>query len=95
MASKRRVLKNKKKFLTCVTILLACCITLIFVSYAYGSKDISYSQIVVHTGDTLWSIASSSGQSNDIRKVIYDIKQLNHMDTSEIFEGQVLKLPKM
>lgn len=44
-------------------------------------------------GDTLWAIASSHCSSGDVRAYIYDLKDLNHLDSDVIYSGQVLLLP--
>ena len=48
----------------------------------------------VQSGDTLWVIAGSrSGPDDDLRSVIAEIKDLNHLTDSSIRPGQVLLLP--
>jgi hypothetical protein len=51
------------------------------------------SSVVVQQGDTLWSIASSLGADADVRAVIDEIQQLNHLDGTDLVPGQVLELP--
>jgi nucleoid-associated protein YgaU len=51
------------------------------------------SSVVVHAGDTLWSIASSLGGDGDVRAVIDEIQRLNHLDGAVLVPGQVLQLP--
>jgi LysM repeat protein len=46
---------------------------------------------VVSKGDTLWSIASEL--NGNIRENIYEIKKINNLKTSYIYEGQELQLP--
>ncbi len=52
-------------------------------------------RIVVNDKDTLWSIASSISKEKDmnIRKIIYDIQDVNHMSSSNIYTGQTLFIP--
>jgi nucleoid-associated protein YgaU len=49
--------------------------------------------VVVQGGDTLWSIASSVAGDGDVRAVVDQIQQLNHLDGTELVPGQVLQLP--
>ena len=62
-------------------------------------EKISYNKIYVYNGDTLWSIAEEQKESNsyykskDVRYIIYDIKNINHMEDSIVFEGQELYIP--
>ena len=47
----------------------------------------------------MWSIAEEQKESNsyykskDVRYIIYDIKNINHMEDSNVFEGQELYIP--
>lgn len=57
------------------------------------SAEISdYNEVIVARGDTLWTIASElEGNTN---KNIYEIKRVNNLSDSIIYEGQVLMIPK-
>lgn len=48
--------------------------------------------IIVHHGDTLWSLATKIKPDTDPRLVICDIKTQNNLKTSELITGQKLKL---
>jgi LysM repeat protein len=48
----------------------------------------------VQGGDTLWAIAGTvTSPDEDVRNVIGVIKDLNQLETSSLYEGQVLLLP--
>lgn len=50
--------------------------------------------VTVAAGDTLWDIAGRcTGAREDIREVIFRIKQENRLKTSYVYPGQVLKIP--
>jgi nucleoid-associated protein YgaU len=49
--------------------------------------------VVVQSGDTLWSIASSLAGNADVRAVVYRIRQLNALEGADLIPGQVLVLP--
>jgi nucleoid-associated protein YgaU len=49
--------------------------------------------VVVQSGDTLWSIASSLDGDADVRAVVYRIQQLNALEGADLVPGQVLVLP--
>ena len=51
------------------------------------------SSVVVEPGDTLWSIASSVADGEDVRAVVDRIQELNRLDGSALVPGQVLHLP--
>jgi LysM repeat protein len=51
-------------------------------------------EIVVSTGDTLWGIASQvSNPSDDIRFVVYLIKDRNNLSNTNLTPGQKLIIP--
>lgn len=52
-----------------------------------------FETVSVAYGDNLWSIAEDVAPSSDPREVIYEIKQLNALSTSELFPGQELAIP--
>jgi len=51
------------------------------------------SSVVVRSGDTLWSIASSVAAGHDVRAVVDRIQELNGLRGSDLAPGQVLQLP--
>jgi nucleoid-associated protein YgaU len=51
------------------------------------------SSVVVRSGDTLWSIASSVAGGHDVRQVVDGIQQVNGLRGSDLVPGQVLRLP--
>lgn len=54
---------------------------------------VGVSSVVVQPGDTLWSIAESVADGNDIRAVVDRIQQLNGLEGSDLAPGQILQLP--
>ncbi len=48
-------------------------------------------QVVVHDGDTLWSIASQVAPGVDPRLEVDALRHLNHLGTSALSPGQVLR----
>ena len=60
-----------------------------------ASPDIYEKQIItVHTGDTLWDIASDwSSKDEDIREVILRIQKENKLTGSNLSVGQQLVIP--
>lgn len=85
----------KKKVIIFFVILIIA----ILAKNSYSNKDISYKIEYVVAGDTLWSIAEQEVNSNeyykndDIRTVVYDIKYINNLKSSELKQGMELKIP--
>lgn len=97
---KRYYISSKIRFTIFVSIVLLIVfmsISAMFqISYASnkGNDVKSYYAITVESGDTLWSIASEySDGKTDIRKLIYEITELNKLETAEIAIGQKLLIP--
>lgn len=86
-------LKNKKRFSIFISILVLITLITILTNTAYGFKQPQYELITVRHGDTLWDIAKRSNTDKDIREFIYDIKTVNNLSGSEIFQGAVLRIP--
>jgi nucleoid-associated protein YgaU len=51
------------------------------------------SSVVVHSGDTLWSIATSVAGDDDVRAVVDEIQRTNGLHGADLVPGQVLLLP--
>lgn len=53
-------------------------------------------QYAVKSGDTLWSIAEHTyGESHDLRAVVFQIEQANHLPSADLRPGEELVLPVM
>lgn len=63
-------------------------------SNVYGAMNAGQaSPVQVHTGDSLWSIASSHYQAGDVRDHVDQIITLNHLAGDSITPGETLLLP--
>lgn len=51
------------------------------------------SSLIVQSGDTLWSIATSLEGDGDVRVLVDEIQRLNDLDGADLVPGQVLELP--
>lgn len=90
---RRYYLKNKKRFTTSILLAVLILFTFLYVTSVYGYKEVSYISVYVKKGDTLWDIAKKYKQKGDIRKYIKEIKKVNNLEDSIIFEGDVLMIP--
>lgn len=91
---------NKRKFIRTVSILIIIIISLIiFTKSTYSKGEIEYIENYIYNGDTLWSIANKQIIENkyfegkDIRFVIDELKNINNLANSDVYEGEKIKIP--
>jgi hypothetical protein len=84
-------IKNKFKFIRSTIILIFILLGIFCISVSKEKTE--YIDYTVGRGETLWSIASDH-TDGDIRDYIYTIKDINGMITSELQDGQTIKLLK-
>ncbi len=98
MKKKYRI-KNSGRFILFVSCMLLICV---FVGGAalgifdVSSKDaISYIEVEVSHGDTIWNIARIYGPKDvDIRESVYRICKINNVSADTLQAGQILSVPK-
>ena len=92
---------NKIKFIKSILIISFVLIffSLILSKSSFSFEETKYKNIIVSSGDTLWSIAKEEKNNNDyfknkdIRDVIFVIKHLNNLDNSNLKIGKELNIP--
>ena len=68
--------------------------SLLGLSQVSGYAFDSYAVIQVQPGDTLWSIAKDNAtEKDDVRRLVYDIKQLNKLKDDKLDARQMLLIP--
>lgn len=88
---------NKKKFIRSIlTLILILLVAFTFFIQLFSEKENVKSSEIEYTisrGERLWDIAEEYKRPDqDIREYIYEIKKLNNMDTSTVYEGQTIKI---
>jgi LysM repeat protein len=58
-----------------------------------AGDPVPHRTVVVHSGDTLWSIAATAAPSTDPRVTVEKIRLLNHLQGGAVQVGQELQLP--
>ena len=96
---KKLKIVNKNKFKRSICFILLVIIMILFITLSsYSNTKTKYKIDFVSKGDTLWSIAEKEINNNDyykgkdIRKVIYEIKELNSLSNNNLVEGTSLKI---
>jgi len=97
MKRAKRYRVNGKKIIRNILFLLVVFIIFnMLTSTIFGKKDLKTTSITVKSGDTLWGISKkicNSDSSLNIQEVIYDIKEINGLDTNEIITGSSIYIP--
>lgn len=87
--------KIKSGLTTFMIFILLISIMVLIAFTSKGSKPITYKNIYVKKGDTLWAIVSKINTHNeDPRKLINQIKYINNLNDVRLQPGQKLKIPK-
>lgn len=91
----KNVLKGNKIVYHIMCIFLILMLFSLLTSIEFGKEEIKTYERKVQYQDTLWNIASAIANEKhiDIHKAIYDIKKVNGMKDSNIYVGQILKIP--
>ncbi len=92
--NRRYILKNRRRFYMFVivlTVLMSCVFLAATVNGADTNK--TFTNIKVEKGDTLWDLAKEYNGGGDIRSYIHEIQKVNNLSDSDIFEGDILKMP--
>lgn len=92
---------NKVKFIrsTIITIGLVIFIILMLTNISFSHTEITYKEIAISSGDTLWNIAKYEKNNNayfedkDVRDIIAEIKYINNLNSSNLSIGDKLTIP--
>ncbi|MEW9123219.1 MAG: LysM peptidoglycan-binding domain-containing protein [Thermotaleaceae bacterium] len=99
MKKKKGIIKNPFRFILTLFILIIIFVsstgTFMKVSSAESmEKEKNYFEMYIKPGDTLWDLAKKyTKEGKDIRKTLYEISLLNNLKTSDIYPGQIIKIP--
>ncbi|MCI8444272.1 MAG: LysM peptidoglycan-binding domain-containing protein [Clostridia bacterium] len=72
---------------------------LIGFNHAYSKGEVKYKEEYIYAGDTLWSIAEKEAKNNkyyenkDVRNIVIEIKDINHIESGNLKVGQKIKIP--
>lgn len=83
----------KKLIVNTLLIILAIYLFFMLITPAISGKT-ECETYIVQPGDTLWEICEEKFPDEDPRKVIYEIKKINEMETSALKVHQKIQIPK-
>jgi hypothetical protein len=88
---------SKRRFTAFLLIVFA---SVFLAGFAFAEKPVraaeapTYAEVEVRAGDTLWRIASEyKSEGQDIRRLIYDICQINGVSADSIQAGSMILVP--
>lgn len=72
-----------------------------FNSNSLSKTDIIYEDYTIGSNDSLWNIANLVKENNinynnkDVREIVYELKQINGLNSSDIYNNQIIKIPEI
>lgn len=88
-------IKNKKRFITSMTILVLIIISIFNLVFANVDKSVNIEEHTVVCGETLWSIATEyKKDGQDVREYIYEVRKLNNLADCNLNVGQEILIIK-
>lgn len=97
---KKYKITNKRKFISFLMLVFTMAILMVFIfvkdSKVYSSTyQEDYINVKIVEGDTLWNIAINNMPKNyDVRKMVFEIIEFNHMENADIYPGDIIKIPR-
>ena len=79
-----------------LSLVLVFALPVVWGSKVFTSTPARYDRIVVHPGDTVWSLVTHrASRGDDLGEAVYQVSQINHLKADSRLEpGSVLLLPK-
>lgn len=98
MKKRYKIISKTRFFLFIITvsaITTMLIMSILSINEVYGSNHSGdYKEIEIINGDTLWMLALDyMPEEYDVRKMLYEIKMLNNMETSNVYPGDIIKIP--
>ena len=85
---------RKRRICVLLTICLAAFLLVSTVVFASGDNgNMEYIPVAVESGDSLWSLAAEYYPNTNRRTAMSQIREINNLTSSTIYEGDVLMLP--
>lgn len=94
---------NMKKIILAIAVIILLVISIIILMGGTTSShtEIALKTVYVAYGETLWEIARVEAKNNeyyakqDIRSIVKDIKEINHLESCNLYMGQSLLIPSL
>ena len=93
---RRRSGGNLIPLIQVLSLVLVFALPVVWGSKVFTSTPARYDRVLVHSGDTVWSLVSRRATSgDDLGEAVYQVSQINHLKADSRLEpGTTLLLPK-
>ena len=93
---RRRPVGTLVPLIQILSLVLVFALPVVWGSKVFTSTPARYDRVVVHQGDTVWSlVARRTASGDDLGEAVYQVSQINHLASDSRLEpGSVLLLPK-
>lgn len=93
---RRKSRANLVPLIQLFSLVLVFALPVVWASRIYTSSPAHYDRVVVHSGDSVWSlVARQSAPDQDVNEATYQVMALNHLRSGEALRpGQVLLIPR-
>lgn len=90
----RKRVKRKSIVVAFLVLFALLNISMVCTAMAGGTEKNHYIEVKVRSGDTLWELAKDYSQpQQDVRKLIYEIREVNNLTCVDLKPGQTIKIP--
>lgn len=95
MKRRYKIVNKTRFYLFLISVFVIVVVGMLSIDKVYGSiYEYNYDEVIIVEGDTLWNIALNYMPKNyDVREMIFIIRAFNKMETSQIYAGDLLKVP--
>jgi hypothetical protein len=93
--TRRRATSRTYILLACFALVVSICSLWVYDAYAASSTNESlWIEVEVKHGDTIWKLVDRYYEGDeDVRKIIYEVKEINNLESSVITPRQILRIP--
>ena len=97
MDMKKYRIRSKFRFTVFMLIMLLAVMTLLGAAAprtTVNTSKVTYRAVEINDGDTLWEVAEKyAPDAKEIRRFVYEIRNVNSLDTPDLSVGQYILVP--
>jgi len=94
VAELKRKKRSRRKIQIALILVISIAIFTTVNSGSFGATEKQYESVIVQSGDTLWGIAKDHSGGKDISERVYELKEINNLQSgSDLKPGMEIKIP--